>query len=105
MRELEHLIGRAALRALAEQPQRPRILTLHATHLGLPAPASALATDAPAVRTQTTTTTLNQAVADLQRHMIEQSLTQHAGNWAAAARQLGLDRANLHRLGVRLGVR
>lgn len=105
VRELEHLIGRAALRALAEQPQRPRILTLHAQHLGLQAPASAIATDALPVRAQPATTTLNQAVADLQRRMIEQSLTQHAGNWAAAARELGLDRANLHRLGVRLGVR
>jgi anaerobic nitric oxide reductase transcription regulator len=27
------------------------------------------------------------------------------GNWAEAARRLGMDRGNLHRLGTRLGLR
>jgi anaerobic nitric oxide reductase transcription regulator len=29
----------------------------------------------------------------------------HAGNWAAAARELGLHRSNLHHLAQRLGLR
>ena len=36
--------------------------------------------------------------------LIEHSLNRHAGSWAAAARELQLDRANLQRLAKRLGV-
>ena len=104
VRELEHLIGRAALRALAQQPQRPRILTVHAQHLDLSPTASAAIDDAP-VDTPPVQTGLRQAVADLQRRMIEQALSRHAGNWAAAARELGQDRGNLQRLAGRLGLK
>ena len=108
VRELEHLIGRAALRARAQQPQRPRILTVHAQHLDLllaigTAPAAAVpadrAADAP------TGTGLRQAVDELQTHLIRAALSRHAGNWAKAARELRVDRANLHRLAGRLGLK
>ena len=39
-----------------------------------------------------------------QKRLIEQALAEHAGNAAAAARALGLDRANLVRLAGRLGL-
>src|SRR5690606_18198624 len=39
VRELEHLLGRAALKALARQAERPRILTLEACDLDLQAAA------------------------------------------------------------------
>lgn len=37
VRELEHLIARSALRALSSSPGRPRILSLGAEELGIPA--------------------------------------------------------------------
>jgi anaerobic nitric oxide reductase transcription regulator len=40
-----------------------------------------------------------------QRQAIQQALAQHQDNWAAAARQLGLDASNLHKLARRLGVK
>ncbi|WP_164842903.1 helix-turn-helix domain-containing protein, partial [Pseudomonas taiwanensis] len=40
-----------------------------------------------------------------QRQLIEACLQRHQENWAAAARELGLDRANLSRLARRLGLR
>jgi anaerobic nitric oxide reductase transcription regulator len=58
-----------------------------------------------AVATAAVGATLRQAVIDLQRRMIEQALTCQAGNWAGAARQLGLDRGNLQRLARRLGLK
>ena len=47
----------------------------------------------------------NVAVDEYRRHLILRALSAHAGNWSAAARDLGLDRSNLHRLGRRLGIK
>ncbi|MFP5463954.1 MAG: nitric oxide reductase transcriptional regulator NorR [Gammaproteobacteria bacterium] len=108
VRELEHLIGRAALRARAQQPQRPRILTVHAQYLDLlPAIGTAPATAVPADRAADAPigTGLRQAVDELQTRLIRAALTRHAGNWANAARELRVDRANLHRLAGRLGLK
>ncbi|VCU71146.1 Nitric oxide reductase transcription regulator NorR2 [Pigmentiphaga humi] len=110
VRELEHLISRSALKALARHPRRPAILTLTAADLGLdeaarPGAAEPIgkSADAVAVRAHVPVA-LRQAVDDYQRELIGAALARHAGNWSAAARELGLDRANLARLGARLGV-
>ena len=106
VRELEHLIGRAALRALSQQPQRPRILTVQAQHLDLsPISGAASAMPAPiAPESPQPVTGLREAVDELQTRLIREALARHGGNRAAAARELGLDRANLHRLQKRLGL-
>ena len=107
VRELEHLIGRSALKALGQHRQRPKILTLDATDLDLravepaapqgPAPQTA---DAPLPAGD-----LRQALDDYQRLLVQACLERHQHNWASAARELGLDRANLSRLARRLGLR
>jgi anaerobic nitric oxide reductase transcription regulator len=107
VRELEHLISRAALRALAEHPERSRILTVQVQHLDLlPATRTAPATSEPADSAAEVPTGpgLRQAVEDLQIRLIRAALTRHGGNWASAARELRLDRANLRRLAGRLGL-
>jgi anaerobic nitric oxide reductase transcription regulator len=48
---------------------------------------------------------LRQAVDAYQRRLIADCLQRQQGSWAAAARELGLDRANLNRLARRLGLR
>ncbi|WP_282441598.1 helix-turn-helix domain-containing protein, partial [Pseudomonas urethralis] len=48
---------------------------------------------------------LREALDEYQRQLIEACLQRHQDNWAAAARELGLDRANLSRLARRLGLR
>ena len=48
---------------------------------------------------------LRSAVDAYQRQLVLAALARHQDNWAAAARELGLDRANLHRLAVRLGLK
>ncbi|NER60925.1 hypothetical protein G3435_14970, partial [Pseudomonas sp. MAFF212428] len=48
---------------------------------------------------------LRQALDLYQRQLIEACLARHQHNWASAARELGLDRANLSRLARRLGLR
>lgn len=114
VRELEHLIGRSALGALGRLSSRPRILTLTGQDLGLVTTLR----QAAAQRLETTTTgsadtepasppagDLRQAVDRFQRQMIEACLSRHDNHWGAAARELGLDRANLSRLARRLGIR
>jgi anaerobic nitric oxide reductase transcription regulator len=40
-----------------------------------------------------------------QRQMVVACLDRHQQSWAAAARELGVDRANLMRLAKRLGIK
>ena len=40
----------------------------------------------------------------LLQQMVQASLQRHQGSWAAAARELKVDRANLQRLAKRLGI-
>lgn len=48
---------------------------------------------------------LRQAVDDYQRQLLSGALQRQQGNWAAVARELRVDRANLHRLAQRLGLK
>ncbi|NES11742.1 nitric oxide reductase transcription regulator, partial [Pseudomonas laurentiana] len=107
VRELEHLIGRSALKALGQHPERPKILSLSANDLDLPTPhsepVSASSNASPA--SATIVGDLRLALDAYQRELIQASLERHQHNWASAARELGLDRANLNRLAKRLGLR
>ena len=109
VRELEHLIGRSALKALGNHPERPKILSLDAGDLDLPrASERTSAPVEPAVATQAMPAVagdLRQATDHYQRQLISSCLERHQHNWASAARELGLDRANLSRLAKRLGLR
>jgi len=49
--------------------------------------------------------TLAEALDDTRRARIASAVADADGNWAAAARALGVDRANLHRLARRLGLK
>ncbi len=105
VRELEHLIGRATLKAMARMPDRTRTLTVEAIDLDL-APGAPLATAAAMSPTAVPATVdLRASVEEFQRGLIAQALQQQSGNWAGAARALNLDRANLHRLASRLGLK
>ncbi|MEZ4269394.1 MAG: nitric oxide reductase transcriptional regulator NorR [Myxococcota bacterium] len=107
VRELDHLLGRAVLRAGAGLARgaptvlRPEHLrtqndALDPSHA---APAQALAT-----RVAASHTTLRAAVEETKRLMVSQAVAAHDGNWAAAARSLGMGRGNLHHMARRLGL-
>jgi anaerobic nitric oxide reductase transcription regulator len=106
VRELEHVLARAALRALGRHGQRPRVLTLAADDLGLaPTPAPAMAAlAAPLAAAAVAGQPLRVQVQAFERQAIEQALAAQGGNWAAAARTLDMDRANLVRLARRVGL-
>ena len=107
VRELEHLIGRAALKAVTRMGDRGRTLTLEVDDLGLSsAPATATErTPSPAPLPDLVAAgDLRSSVDEFQRRLILRALHTHQGNWTAAAKQLKVDRANLHRLARRLGI-
>ncbi|WP_323011397.1 nitric oxide reductase transcriptional regulator NorR [Castellaniella sp.] len=120
VRELEHVISRAALKMLSRGASRDQVLTIEAELLdldivpaigenqresaaslgagGLPAAAGqplGLA-DIPLLRTTVDT---------CQQQAIHQALIAADGNWAQAAKALGLDASNLHKLAKRLGMK
>jgi anaerobic nitric oxide reductase transcription regulator len=109
VRELENVLSRVALRA-ATGVARGQPVVLTAAHFGPEfgggASAFALGAAAPAGARLPALTTrpLREGVEEYQRVLIERAVQEHRGNWAAAARALGLHRSNLHRLAQRLGV-
>ncbi|WP_062633946.1 nitric oxide reductase transcriptional regulator NorR [Caballeronia arationis] len=109
VRELEHLVGRTALKALAAHPERPRILTLQAADFGLSDASEGLISAPPEGSAPKAGSPAQQdfrgAVTSFERTLLLDALARHDQTWAAAARELGMDRANLNRLAKRLGLK
>ena len=106
VRELEHVISRAALKAVIRGAQRKDIVTLEPDMLDLD--GVELAGDvaaAPDYGAGQPPASMQQIVENSQRQAIRAALAQHQGNWAASARQLGLDASNLHKLARRVGLK
>tara|TARA_R110002124_G_scaffold16165_8_gene69452 strand:- start:8088 stop:9653 length:1566 start_codon:yes stop_codon:yes gene_type:complete len=109
VRELEHLLSRAALKAIREQGRDSPIISIGQHHLSLQETVS----DTIAAPVATSLTPVSPAVPDgslrehvdaFQRELINRKLQQYSGNLAATARALKLDRSNLVRTMARLGI-
>jgi anaerobic nitric oxide reductase transcription regulator len=109
VRELEHVISRAALRALSQGGRRSEIITLAAKHLDLdltrPEPAPSEYTLATEHAQPGEGLSLKTAVEAYERALIREALVRCDDNWAGAARALGLDASNLHKRSRRLGIK
>ena len=107
MRELEHVISRAAIKAVSRGANRNHIVTLEASLLDLsgadPSPRRRRTRRPP--RRRTACCLLRDAVDACQRQHVRLALQAHDGNWAAAARVLEVDPSNLHKLARRLGLK
>jgi anaerobic nitric oxide reductase transcription regulator len=106
VRELDNVLARAVVRALGDSRDErkleiaPRHLAsdLDPHHVGPPAsvvPRATLRDERPLV----------ERVEDFQRRVIEEKVKEHRGNWAAAARSLGMHRTNMHAMAKRLGLK
>ena len=115
VRELEHLLSRAALKAIAEQGRQASIVSIASEHLNLqltqdiavePEPAQTDATTLPVIEiiNGISEVGLRESTDHYQRQVINAVLEQQHGNLAAAARVLKLDRSNLLRSMQRLGL-
>ena len=105
VRELEHLIGRSALKALAASREHRRILTLSAADFALSDGPHEEKNQPSATALESVSKDFRSAVTEFERGVVVDALARHQQNWAAVARDLGLDRANLNRLAKRLGLK
>lgn len=103
VRELEHTLGRACLKGLA-RTGKGAVLVIEGDDLDLAAPTTAVAHAADAPKREADTLPLRASLDLYERQLIEEALARGGGNWAAAARELGMDRANLRRSAARLGL-
>lgn len=102
VRELEHAIHRAVVMAMAASGTDDVILQPQHFPAGA---ASAPARPQTALVEAEASVGLREATGAFQRQLITRELQNSGGNWAAAARTLELDVANLHRLAKRLGLK
>jgi anaerobic nitric oxide reductase transcription regulator len=113
VRELDHLLGRAVLRASAGV-ERDAPVRIAPEHLQVEPPRTdptgpgVAATQPPpenVLIVSVADKTLKEVVEDTKRQMVRRAVEQNGGNWAAAARALGMARSNLHHMAQRLGLR
>ncbi|MFM2479415.1 nitric oxide reductase transcriptional regulator NorR [Celerinatantimonas sp. MCCC 1A17872] len=93
IRELEHILTRAALKTLGQAQS-----VIHRGVLDFPLKGR------DSMHPSVQTLPLKEAMQCYQRQLIERALTNNHGVWAKAARELGMDRGNLYRLGQKLGL-
>ena len=103
IRELEHLLSRAALKAVASEDRGKRVISIGLQHLDITynPQSTSKATLLPVV----TNINFKQQVDDFSRCLIEQKLKENNNNMAKTAEQFGLDRGNFFRLVKRLEIR
>jgi len=103
VRELENVVSRGILSASMRcEPGEMLILSssdFGAAHLGTRVESANREEPEPVGRP------LREAVERFQRDQIERAVLRNKGNWSAAARDLAVDRANLHHLAKRLGLK
>lgn len=112
IRELEHVISRAAIKALSQGAQRQDIITIDRNLLDLDITpgnhsqqaltATLNASEPLSVAMQVS---LKEATQLFQAHVIRQQLELHHYSWSNTARALQLDPSNLHKLAHRLGLK
>jgi len=122
IRELEHTISRALLKAKRDSASNPttakrpsaqalisideRHLDIHPDHTrpALPSQNNHLSQAAIAAANDISGLNMKAATDAFQRQLVEQSLSDNQGNQSQAAKRLGLDRSNLARLIKRLNI-
>lgn len=105
IRELEHVISRAAIKALSRGAQRSDIVTIEPDLLDIFDGMQNLPDSENYRVDELSHVTLRQGVEQIQKSLIRQAVDKNNGSWSQAARQLDLDPSNLHKLAQRLGLK
>lgn len=112
VRELDHLVGRAVLRAsVGIERGAPILIDTEDLQLVSAETQANESMDTSCPPRQGTVVSLSegmklsQIVDETKRVCIRRAVEESGGNWAAAARSLGMARSNLHQMAIRLGLR
>jgi anaerobic nitric oxide reductase transcription regulator len=107
VRELKNVISRGVLRAAQRGAGRGVAVIVDVPDLDLMPGQAALPTDGGPLSDGAglLSATLSARVDEFRRREILAVVRRNNGNWAAAARELGMHRGNLHHLASRLGLR
>jgi anaerobic nitric oxide reductase transcription regulator len=109
VRELENVLSRAILKASSRVPKgEPVIVTsvYLAGDIGNACECEPIEAPAQNINLHLSQgRSLREMVENFQKDLIRNALARNKGNWAAAARDLGMHRSNLHNLADRLGLR
>jgi anaerobic nitric oxide reductase transcription regulator len=107
VRELENVISRAVLKASSKAARGEQVVLVPA-HIG----SDLISTNSPSMPLLPKEGTmffngfsLNNELKNYKIKIIKHALNKNRGNWAAAARDLGMHRSNLHNLAKRLGIK
>jgi anaerobic nitric oxide reductase transcription regulator len=107
VRELENIISRAVLKA-SQSPPDQDFLKIRPEHLAGDIGSAFYVSPSPSYEYPAKTQgkiAFREEVKLFQIRLIKSALERNNGNWAAAARDLDMDRGNLHNLSVRLDMR
>ncbi|MGR9013465.1 MAG: nitric oxide reductase transcriptional regulator NorR [Gammaproteobacteria bacterium] len=107
IRELEHLLSRAALKSATPENRQADFITISPDYLDIvsePLNHSVIKTETDLSPVPAAPINFKNAVDEFQRQLILRQLAAQQGNMAATARVLGLDRGNFHRLIKRLAI-
>ncbi len=107
VRELENILSRAVLKASAQRNDADAV-TVHREDLGGGFDASPHLVEASLQKIpepNNENISFRDQVTLFQIQLIKTALRNNADNWAAAARELRMNRSNLHNLATRLGIR
>jgi len=107
VRELENILSRAILKASREILKGEAVI-VQPTHLGIEFDFSSRNNQLQEQKDIASTEdkeTFREAVDEYKKLLIRRAISANNSNWAAAARDLGMHRSNLHNLATRLGLR
>ncbi len=104
VRELENVVSRGVLRSSSRTPVGETIIVGRGD-VSLDDRAESPNGASPSRMRAEPIRPLREATADFQRSLIREAVRRNRGNWAAAARDLEVDRGNLHHLARRLGIK
>jgi anaerobic nitric oxide reductase transcription regulator len=105
VRELENVVSRAVLRATSGTRDPDRIAKVTPAHLDVIRSSTQPRVPDAAPPTAAAIRTLREELEGHERQVILAAVRAHDGNWAAAARALGMHRSNLHHRATKLGLR
>jgi len=107
VRELENIISRSVLKA-SSGASHEDIIVIRPEHLAADLGVAIYTNSAPPIDIPSplpAKISLREELKTFQRRLINSALDNNKGNWAAAARDLDMNRSNLHNLATRLGIR